>query len=248
MTVENISGWGWLVKKCNETIGNWWNAFSGSQAAGQERQFTSGRTAGYSNPHHLDLCDFIIFIVTNSERNMNRAGCKWKWAGFSIERIVCGVLAGTHGRGSIWHQPCITTSLVRLATWNNNRNIFSQAREALLKKWHFKSVIWRGKIQSCQLSIFTVKLVRGLSFFPENLNISRCQVTQESYTYSWKSYFWVLWLRRICYPPLPNSCRKWKSPWVHFLKSSDLRQFEVLGFLYVFVKTVSCECWAYSCK
>lgn len=142
--VENISGWvgdGWLVKKCNETTGNWWYAFCGSQATGQERQFTSGRTAGNSNPHHLDLCDFIIFIVTNSERNMNRAGCKWKWAGFSIEWIVRGALAGTCSGASIWYQPASHELPLR---WSGcvhettTEKKISQARKALLKNVVFQ--------------------------------------------------------------------------------------------------------------
>lgn len=139
--VENNWGWvgdGWLVKKCSETIGNWWYAFCESQVTGQERQFTSARTAGSSNPRHLDLCDFIIFIVTNSGGNMNRTGCKWKWAGFSMERIVWGALAGRCGRASIWYQLWITTSLVGLSTWNNNRKCFSQARKALLQRVAFQ--------------------------------------------------------------------------------------------------------------
>jgi len=177
-------GDGWLAKKCNETIGNWWGAFCGSQAAGQERQFKSGRTAGNSNPRHLGLCDFVIFIVTNSERNMSRAGYKWKWAGFSTERIVCRALAGTHSRVSIWYQPASHELLLH---WSDGlhetttENFSVRQGKPCWKKWHFKSIIRRGELEGCQLSILSLKFVRAMSFFPWNLSINRCGLTPESY-------------------------------------------------------------------
>lgn len=142
MKVENISGRvgdGWLVKKCNETIENWWDAFCGSQAAGQERQFTSGRTAGNSNPCHLDLCDFIIFIVTNSERNTNRVGYKWKWAGFSKEWIVWGALAGTYSRVSIWYQPAMNYHFIGQAGYMKLQKIFHSCKGSPAEKMTFQT-------------------------------------------------------------------------------------------------------------
>lgn len=34
-----------------------------------------------------------------------------------------------------------------------------------------------------------------------------------------KKIFLSLMVKKICDPPLPNSCRKWKNPWVHFFLS-----------------------------
>lgn len=34
-----------------------------------------------------------------------------------------------------------------------------------------------------------------------------------------KKFFLSLMVKKVCDPPLPHSCRKWKNPWVHFFLS-----------------------------